>query len=705
MWIYFDLQTIATTRVFDTPIRQGDIGDELFVRFEGYNSFVGKFVTLQIEYPNGLLSPEVYMELGFSKLFTLPTQGDFTNGVTYLGVRYIFTDPIWFQQFGLHKITVRVYTGSGGQPSAIETSGLFSFNVEKSVFNPEAPITIAQYQYLLSLINATQLNIDNVIVIVDVLPNLNDLGPNGFLYDKRWFVVRGVSPVQLGTLFYIDGNQAVQVELGVNTLQIQGQAGNEGQLKWNADKGSIELILQSGVTTFLNKATMFYCKANEVINIGDVCEFVNYQGDHIIIRRARQSSINANPSLVMGLASNAMGINGFGYVTAFGEIFNIPTRGLSQGSFIYFDSGIANFGEWTSTPPTAPNAKVLCGVVTVASANPSSTNGKVLVRLGYEPRLGELQDVNISGVTAGQVIARNVTNTLWENTTLVPGDIGAQPAGSYATLDGNGKVPAGQLPSYVDDVLEFANLASFPVTGETGKIYIAINTPPTTKSRTYRWSGSVYVEINPQEIQTALETPFTPYGPIGSSDVQNAIQELFNESSFIAATEYATDLVEIEFGQNIFSGYALTVHNHDASAITSGVLSQDRLPDLSQQLFDNPTGTIVNTSTGAVNINVGVTPSDAFIYRITWGLPGVGRMVQLLTLGSATTGIDPKLFTNFFNTSPNFIKFYSAAVAAGGFFGTEISFGVGKEVDIINDTITDFEYRVYRIERIAINKI
>jgi len=63
-------------------------------------------------------------------------------------------------------------------------------------------------------------------------------------------------------------------------------------------------------------------------------------------------------------------------------------------------------------------------------------------------------------------------------------------AGGYASLDGAGLVPATQLPSYVDDVLEYVNLAGFPVTGETGKIYVAIDT-----SLAYRWSGSTYVAI------------------------------------------------------------------------------------------------------------------------------------------------------------------------------------------------------------------
>jgi hypothetical protein len=55
----------------------------------------------------------------------------------------------------------------------------------------------------------------------------------------------------------------------------------------------------------------------------------------------------------------------------------------------------------------------------------------------------------------------------------------------------NGLVPQSQLPSYVDDVLEFANQSSFPATGETGKIYIA-NSPDNLQ---YRWSGSSYIQI------------------------------------------------------------------------------------------------------------------------------------------------------------------------------------------------------------------
>jgi hypothetical protein len=65
-------------------------------------------------------------------------------------------------------------------------------------------------------------------------------------------------------------------------------------------------------------------------------------------------------------------------------------------------------------------------------------------------------------------------------------------ASGYCPLNGSTKIDATYLPSYVDDVEEYANLASFPVTGETGKIYVDIAT-----SLIYRWTGSVYVEISP----------------------------------------------------------------------------------------------------------------------------------------------------------------------------------------------------------------
>ena len=78
-------------------------------------------------------------------------------------------------------------------------------------------------------------------------------------------------------------------------------------------------------------------------------------------------------------------------------------------------------------------------------------------------------------------------------------------ASGIAPLDGSSKIDASYLPSYVDDVVEVANFAALPVTGETGKIYVTLDT-----NKTYRWSGSVYVNIG----QPIASTDNVPEGSI-----------------------------------------------------------------------------------------------------------------------------------------------------------------------------------------------
>jgi hypothetical protein len=84
---------------------------------------------------------------------------------------------------------------------------------------------------------------------------------------------------------------------------------------------------------------------------------------------------------------------------------------------------------------------------------------------------------------------------------VTPASIGAQPAGNYATLV-NGEVPASQLPSYVDDIIEVANFNALPAVGESGKIYVTAD-----NNKVYRWGGSSYVEIvaSPQSTDAVPE--------------------------------------------------------------------------------------------------------------------------------------------------------------------------------------------------------
>ena len=117
-------------------------------------------------------------------------------------------------------------------------------------------------------------------------------------------------------------------------------------------------------------------------------------------------------------------------------------------------------------------------------------NGKVIIG-------GELS-LNDGNHGVGKIITSDANGKFIWSETGIPNGV--------ATLDENGLVPSSQLPSYVDDVLEFDNFTSLPTTGETGKIYVTKDT-----NSTYRWSGSQYIKVNDavstSETATKLATP------------------------------------------------------------------------------------------------------------------------------------------------------------------------------------------------------
>lgn len=129
-------------------------------------------------------------------------------------------------------------------------------------------------------------------------------------------------------------------------------------------------------------------------------------------------------------------------------------------------------------------------------------------------------------VTKSQVGLGNVTN----DAQVKRSEMGA--ANGVAQLGDDGRVPSSQLPSYVDDVLEYDNLASFPQTGESGKIYVAKDT-----NLTYRWSGSAYVEIS-QSLALG-ETSSTAYAGDKGKAVTDKVAEI--EPDFNKLLEIASE--------------------------------------------------------------------------------------------------------------------------------------------------------------------
>lgn len=156
-----------------------------------------------------------------------------------------------------------------------------------------------------------------------------------------------------------------------------------------------------------------------------------------------------------------------------------------------------------------------------------------------------------------------------------------------------GKVPSSQLPSYVDDVVEVANYAALPVTGETGKIYITLDT-----NLIYRWTGSTYVEIKDTSAVWGAIT-----GTLSSqTDLQSALNAKDAVLTFNSPLSRSTNTISIPAATSSANGYLTSTDwstfNAKQSALT----------------FSSP---LVNTS-GTISMPVATSSANGYLSSTDW---------------------------------------------------------------------------------------
>lgn len=201
-------------------------------------------------------------------------------------------------------------------------------------------------------------------------------------------------------------------------------------------------------------------------------------------------------------------------------------------------------------------------------------------------------------------------------------------ASGVATLGTDGKIPTSQLPSYVDDVLEYDNKAAFPATGEVGKIYVAKDT-----NLTYRWGGSAYVEIS---ASLALgETNSTAYagdkGKALATRLSTAEGNISNNADDISSLEART--TKLEDGTTP-AGKATKLSNGRKISITgdaTGNTTFDGSADKSIALTLANTGVAAGTySAVAVDAKGRVTAGNQIV---EWGTKGQTEPSANLAVG------------------------------------------------------------------------
>ena len=216
-------------------------------------------------------------------------------------------------------------------------------------------------------------------------------------------------------------------------------------------------------------------------------------------------------------AMNALQLNGIAAAqyatkdhvsTEIGKLGELATKDtivkadLDQSLRTAIDNANTALQSFTETDPTVPEwakkankpsytADEISGLGGLAT---KSTVAKTDLASGVQTSLG-LADTALQSFTETDPTvpewakaSKKPSYTASEVGAVSTGAVGA--ANGVASLGEDGKIPSSQLPSFVDDVLEYDTESAFPSSGEAGKIYVDKST-----NKTFRWSGTQYVVI------------------------------------------------------------------------------------------------------------------------------------------------------------------------------------------------------------------
>lgn len=199
-----------------------------------------------------------------------------------------------------------------------------------------------------------------------------------------------------------------------------------------------------------------------------------------------------------------------------------------------------------------------------------------------------------------------------------------------ATLDESGKVPSTQLPSFVDDVLEYDNFEAFPGTGESGKIYVAKDV-----NLEYRWSGTQYIQIS-KSIGLG-ETSSTAYSGDKGKQVADRVAEVYSANSVINGLSDITFDSDDTGAQTLSADNALkawdgngTLHDMKipyATTSKAGVMSaadKQKLDNIESEIGQGSTVEVTQVVTSGTHIaTVTIDDVDTNIYAPEYETPTV----------------------------------------------------------------------------------
>lgn len=182
-----------------------------------------------------------------------------------------------------------------------------------------------------------------------------------------------------------------------------------GQMFWDTGEHTITLGMEKGVQQQIGLEQYMYIKANAAISDGQVVMFAGSSGDNLLGVPADTTTPGFRPEYIMGIATQDIARNGFGYVTTFGLVHGLNTLAFAVGDILWVDN--ATPGALTNTQPSDPNFQIQMAAVTKRAGG----DGHIMVRPTPFYDINRVTNVNTTTPITGQVLTYNGANAVWIN--------------------------------------------------------------------------------------------------------------------------------------------------------------------------------------------------------------------------------------------------------------------------------------------------
>ena len=223
---------------------------------------------------------------------------------------------------------------------------------------------------------------------------------------------------ELGTLSQLQQDNVPWLQFDTTPSGMPTGANAHGTLYWDdADAiKTLNIVMEDSgeVIQHIGEETYYRVKASAAITNGQVVMFTGTVGASGGLRGAPATGLTPTQGeYIMGVATQNIANNGWGYVTWFGEVKGVNTTGGAEawvdGQILYYNPAVA--GGLTKNVPTAPNPKVI-----VASVVHAATNGILFVRPTFGSALGSTDsNVEITGLANGDLLQYDSVQARWEN--------------------------------------------------------------------------------------------------------------------------------------------------------------------------------------------------------------------------------------------------------------------------------------------------